>query len=262
MPRVTALYRYPVKGFTPETPDTLTVLESGRIAGDRALAFRFGDSELPEHAWSKKYGFAVLVNTPALARLNLVLDHQALRLAVRLDGQLLVEDGLDPAGRKRIAEAIERFVLSLPDNPLGAHPERRPLRLIGDAVTPRYQDSQHGQITLHSRETIDSLALALRQSEVDEVRFRSNIAIDGVAAWEEQDWIGRNIRIGGVQFEVLRPKVRCLATHANPQTGERDLPVMQTLVRAFQQQEPTLAVALTTAGPGGEIHVGDNITVM
>ena len=262
MPRVAALYRYPVKGFTPERCDALTVLESGRIAGDRALAFRFGDSELPETAWSKKYGFAVLVNTPGLARLNLSLDHEELRLAVRLDGQLLVEDGLDPAGRARIAEAIERFVLSLPDNPLGAHPERRPLRLIGDGVTPRYQDSEQGQITLHSRESIGSLALALRQSELDEVRFRSNIAVEGVSAWDEQDWIGREIRIGGVRFEVLRPKVRCLATHANPQTGERDLPVMQTLVRAFQQQEPTLAVALTTAGRGGEIHVGDTITLM
>ncbi len=262
MPRVATLYRYPVKGFTPEVTDTLRVLESGRIAGDRALAFRFGDSGLPETAWSKKYGFAVLVNTPGLARLNLTMDHEALRLAAHLDGQLLVEDGLDPAGRERIAEAIERFVLSLPDNPLGEHPERRPLRLIGDGVTPRYQDSEQGQITLHSRETIGSLAVALRQGELDDVRFRSNIAIDGVAAWEEQDWIGRNIRIGAVRFEVLRPKVRCLATHANPQTGERDLPVMQTLVRAFQQQEPTLAVALTTAGHGGEIHVGDTITVM
>ena len=262
MPRVAALYRYPVKGFTPETPNTLTVLESGRIAGDRALAFRFADSDLPESAWSKKYGFAVLVNAPGLARLDVRLDHQALRLSVHLDGRILVEDGLDPAGRTRIAEAIEYFVLSLPENPLAGHPERRPLRLIGDGVTPRYQDSEHGRITLHSTESVASLAQALRQSALDEVRFRSNITIDGVSAWEEQDWIGRNIRIGAVQFEVLRPKVRCLATHANPQTGERDLPVMQTLVRSFQQQEPTFAVALTTVGRGGEIHVGDTITVI
>jgi uncharacterized protein len=262
MPRVAALYRYPVKGFTPEASNTLTVLESGRIAGDRALAFRFADSPLPEDAWSKKYDFAVLVNTPGLARLNLAFDHRAQRLSIALDGQLLIEDALDPAGRGRIAEAIERFVLSLPENPLGPHPERRPLRLIGDGVTPRFQDSSHGQITLHARESIESLARALRRDELDEARFRSNIAVEGIAEWEEQDWIGRKIRIGSVEFEVLRPKVRCLATHANPQTGERDLPLMQTLVRAFQQQEPTFAVALTTAGRGGEIHVGDTITVL
>jgi uncharacterized protein YcbX len=262
MPRVAALYRYPVKGFTPETLDTLTVLESGRIAGDRALAFRFGDSELPETAWSRKYGFAVLVNTPGLARLDVRLNREALRLSVHLDGRLVVEDGLDSDGRRRIAEAIESFVLALPENPLAGHPERRPLRLIGDGVTPRYQDSELGQITLHSKESIASVAQALRQGGLDEVRFRSNIAIEGVAAWDEQDWIGRHIRIGEIRFEVLRPKVRCLATHANPQTGERDLPVMQTLVRSFQQQEPTFAVALTTVGSGGDIHVGDTITVL
>jgi uncharacterized protein YcbX len=262
MPRVAALYRYPVKGFTPEPGETLTILDSGRVAGDRTLAFRFGDSTLPESAWSRKYGFAVLVNTPGLARLDVAFDHRAQRLSVRLDGALLAEGALDAAGRKRISEAIESFVLSLPENPLAAHPERRPLRLIGDGVTPRYQDSEQGQITLHSRESLGSLAQALRRHELEEVRFRSNIAIEGVAAWEEQDWIGRTIRIGAVRFEVLRFKVRCLATHANPGTGERDLPVMQTLVRAFQQQEPTFAVALTTAGGGGEIHVGDTITVM
>jgi uncharacterized protein len=41
MPRVAALYRYPVKGFTPEACETLTVLDEGRIAGDRVLGIRF-----------------------------------------------------------------------------------------------------------------------------------------------------------------------------------------------------------------------------
>jgi uncharacterized protein YcbX len=259
MARVAALYRYPVKGFTPERPEALTVLATGRIAGDRALAFRFADAGLPEDAWSRKYGFAVLANTPGLARLDLRVDHHKRRLRIALDGQLLVEDELHPEGRKRIAAAIERFVLELPENPLAGHRERQPLQLIGDGVTPRYQDNQAGQITLHSRESVASVAVALRQAHIDEVRFRSNIAIEGVAAWEEQDWMGRHIRIGSVEFEVLRPKVRCLATHANPLTGERDLPVMQTLVRAFQQQEPTFAIALTTAGAGGEIRVGDAV---
>jgi uncharacterized protein YcbX len=86
--------------------------------------------------------------------------------------------------------------------------------------------------------------------------------IEGAAAWEEQDWIGRKVRIGTVELEVTRPKTRCLATHANPRTGERDLPVMQTLVRAFAQQDPTFAVALVASGRGGEIRVGDEVSVL
>ena len=48
MARVVALYRYPLKGFTPEECDTLTVLGGGRMAGDRVLGIRFADTEAPD----------------------------------------------------------------------------------------------------------------------------------------------------------------------------------------------------------------------
>ncbi len=262
MPHITALYRYPVKGFTPEACDALTVLDEGRIAGDRALGFRFADSGLPDTAWSRKYGYAVLANTPALARLIASFDPGARRLRIELDGHVLADEGLDPAGRQRLAAAVERYVLGLPDNPFIDHPERMPLELIGDGVTPRYQDSEQGQITLHSRESLSAVGRALGDPALDEIRFRSNIAIDGVAEWEEQDWVSKRLRIGALEFDVVRPKVRCLATHANPGTGERDLPVMQTLVSAFHQAQPTFAVALVTHGQGGTIRVGDEVSVI
>ena len=262
MPHVVALYRYPVKGFTPESCSALTVLEEGRIAGDRALAFRFADSGLPDHAWSKKYGFAVLANTPGLARLDVRFDHAARRLRISTGDEVLAEAGLDDDGRRELAAAVERYVLTLPDNPLVDHRERRPLELIGDGVTPRYQDSQRGEITLHARESVAAVAAALRKPDLDEARFRSNIVIEAAAAWEEQDWIGRKVRIGAVELEATRPKTRCLATHANPRTGERDLPVMQTLVRAFSQHDPTFAIALVASGRGGEIRVGDSVSVL
>ena len=261
MPRVVALYRYPVKGFTPESCEHLTVLPEGRVVGDRALAFRFADSGLPETAWSRKYGFAVLVNTPGLARLDVRFDHEARRLQISHEGVVLADAVLDDRGRERLSAAVERFTLELPDNPLAGHPQRRPLELIGDGFTPRFQDNRAGQVTLHSRESLAEVATALKDDALDELRFRTNIVIEGVRAWEEQAWVGRKIRIGSLEFDVPQAKTRCLATHANPSTGERDLPVMQTLVKAFQQKEPTFAIALLTSGPGGDIRVGDSVTV-
>jgi uncharacterized protein YcbX len=261
MPQVVALYRYPVKGFTPEACDALTVLEEGRIAGDRVLGFRFADSGLPESAWSRKTGYTVLANTPGVARLEVRFDHEARRLHIALNGEVLADEHLDSAGRKRIAAAIERYVLGLPDNPLAGHPQRLPLELIGDGATPRYTDSQRGEITLHSRESLASVAAAVKDTALDEVRFRSNIAIEGLPAWEEQDWVGRTVRIGRIEFEVTRPKVRCLATHANPSTGERDLAIMPILMKSFAQEQPTFAIAMVTSGAGGEIRVGDMVSV-
>jgi len=260
--RVVALYRYPVKGFTPEERETLTVLGEGRIAGDRVLAFRFANSGAPDSAWRKKQECVVLMNTPGLARLQVRLDHAALRLRVALDGAVLADEALDAAGRKRLAAALADYVLKLDENPLTGHPERLPLNLIGDGSVPRYQDNEGGQATLHSRESLAAVAAATGDPGLSEARFRSNIAIEGVSAWEEQDWMGRKIRVGEVEFEVARQKVRCLATHANPRTGERDIPVMQTLVKAFSQKQPTFAIGMVTRGAGGPIRLGDEVALV
>lgn len=259
MPRVVALYRYPVKGFGPEARDALTVLEQGRIAGDRVLGFRLADSTTPDDAWSRKYELVVLANTPGLARLAVRFDHETMRLSLAHDGVVLADETLDAAGRRRLCAALERYVLALPDNPLSGHPQRVPLRLVGDGLAPRYQDNVEGQATLHSRESLAAVAAAAGDPALDEVRFRSNIVIEGVKAWEEHDWFGRRIRIGEVEFDVVRHKTRCLATHANPRTGQRDIEMMPLLMRRFAQKEPTFAVGMVTSGSGRQIRVGDPV---
>lgn len=262
MPRVAALYRYPLKGFTPERCETLDVLPEGRIAGDRVLALRFANAPVADDQWCRKYEGVVLANTPGLARLTTSFDSRQLRLTIALGDSVLADEGLDTSGRQRIVDALTRYVLGLAENPLCGHPERLPLKLIGDGLTPRYQDNEAGQVTLHSRETILSAAVALDDPGFSEFRLRSNIAIEGIAAWEEQTWLGRSLRIGTVQFDVVKPKVRCLATHANPVTGERDRQVMQTLMQRFAQKEPTLGVGMLTRGAGGAIRIGDSVELM
>ena len=261
MPLVVALYRYPLKSFTPEECDDLTVLGEGQIAGDRALGLRFANSAVPDDVWSKKYDLLGLVNTPGLTRLHLRFDHKRLRLCISLEGAILVDEGLDEHGRKRIASAVEEYVFKLDQNSLSGHPERLPLRLVGDGVTSRYHNTEGGQVTLHSRKSLAAIAAAIGDPGLSERRFRSNIAVEGLEAWEEQSWLRRKVRIGQVNFEVVKPKVRCLVTHANPKTGEWDLPILTTLTKEFGQEKPTFAVAMVPSGGGGQIHVGDKVSL-
>ena len=95
MARVVALYRYPLKGLTPEECDTLTVLGEGRIAGDRVLGVRFADTEAPDDNWSRKHGMLALINTPGLARLRVTFDSKASRLRVSLRASVLVDEELN-----------------------------------------------------------------------------------------------------------------------------------------------------------------------
>jgi len=140
MPHVVALYRYPVKGFTPEACDSLTVLDEGRIAGDRGLGVRFADTEAADDAWSRKSGMVALINTPGLTCLNVRFDQESVRLQVSLGTSVLFDEALNSQGRLRLAAVLAAYVIKLDVNPLTDHPERLPLRVIGDGHSPRYHD--------------------------------------------------------------------------------------------------------------------------
>lgn len=272
MPRVTALYRYPIKGFTPEQHDELTVQPDGRIAGDRVLAFRFADAAEPEARdgldyWPKSKGLA-LESFPALAALRLAFDDAQQRVRLTHDDALLIDTALDEEGRTELVEIVTAFVMDSPDGKLLQREGRLPLVLVGDGESSRFQDRSRGFVTVHSEASVDALDQALGQP-VDDRRFRSNVVIDGVDAWDELDWQGE-VRIGDVRFTAEGPIVRCLATHANPDTGIRDAKVLTTLTRQIGQDQPTLGRLLLLdgvsgavgeqSGVGGVIRVGDEVT--
>ncbi|WP_309067566.1 MOSC domain-containing protein [Microbacterium sp.] len=261
MPIVKALYRYPVKGFTPEARDALTVQDDGRIAGDRVLAFRFADAARPEERdgldyWPKSRGLS-LMDFPALARIRVHWD--GVRLRLTLDGDLLADETLESAGRRRLADAVTAFVETTSDARRLRASGRLPLELVGDGAVPRFQDRPRGFASLHSTASVAALD-ALVDAPVDDRRFRSNIVIDGIDAWGELAWTGL-VRIGDVAFEVQKPIARCLAIHANPDTGERDARLLPTLTKRIGQDEPTLGTLLLPVGPGGVLRVGDDVAV-
>lgn len=278
MPRIAALYRHPIKGFTPERHDELTIQPDGRVAGDRVLAFRFADAAEPEQRdgldyWPKSRGLA-LESFPSLATLRVSYDQDARRVRIAHDESLLVEAVLDAEGRAELTEIITAFVMDSPEWKQLQRPGRLPLVLVGDGERSRFQDRSRGFVSVHSEASVQALDAALPNKApglvMDDRRFRSNIVIDGVDAWDELSWTGE-VRIGDVRFTAEGPIVRCLATHANPDTGIRDARVLTTLTREIGQSEPTLGRLLLlqgvsgavsdSGGVGGVIRVGDEVSV-
>nr|WP_201468656.1 MOSC N-terminal beta barrel domain-containing protein [Microbacterium hydrocarbonoxydans] len=271
MARVVSLYRHPVKGLTPESVDSMTVQPDGRIAGDRVLAFRFADAAIPEvhdglDHWPKAKGLS-LQDFPALATLKTTYDDRSRTVRIDLDGSPLVEAGLDDAGRAELADAVADFVLATPEGRRLRRPGRLPLVVVGDGITSRFQDRARGYVSVHSRASVNALGDALGLG-IDDRRFRSNIVIDDAGPWSELDWNG-TVTVGQVAFEAAGPIVRCLATHANPDTGVRDAKVLTTLTGALGQDEPTLGRLLLPGADsgaqdswaGGIISVGDEVHI-
>jgi hypothetical protein len=65
-------------------------------------------------------------------------------------------------------------------------------------------------------------AFAEDRPDLDPRRFRGNLWLDGLAPWEEFDLVGKRLRIGAAELDVVEPIGRCRATEANPDTGRRD----------------------------------------
>jgi hypothetical protein len=261
---VASLYRYPIKGFTREVCDSLRVLPGGRVAGDRVFSLRLGGSAVPDAGWGPKTESVVLVNTPALARLRLGFEMAANHATLHDgDGTLLFDGVLDDNGRVRFAAVVADAMQDQADSALAGRRDALPLRLVGDGVTPRYQDREPGYVTLHSRASAAAVAESIGEAAVlTEQRFRSNVALDGLAPWQEQDLMGRRLRIGEVELKIELPVTRCLATHANPSTGERDVALMQRLLQMRPgDARPTFAV-LTTSSLSGTIRLGDDVRVL
>ncbi|WP_312775725.1 MOSC domain-containing protein [Corynebacterium variabile] len=278
--KVTALYRYPVKGFTPQPCESLTVQPDGRIAGDRVLAVRFADSATPEDKdgldyWPKAKGLC-LQDFPTLARLRVDFDGRTLTFRDRTDNDaVLVSAGLDQTGRREICDALADWILAGPDAKRLARPGRLPLELVGDGESARFQDRPRGFVSLHSEESVREVEQANGAVPLDDRRFRSNVVIDGVPARTELDWAVDNtdLTVGAVRFTAQKTIVRCMAVTANPDTGVRDTNLLKVLTAEVGLAEPALGVLLlptdatgsgevgSDSGTGGVLRIGDQVSV-
>jgi len=262
MATVSRLYRFPVKGLTPAPVERVSLRADGAIEGDRVLGFLLADAGEEQRAgWWPKASFLTMQNTPDLALVSAAYDGATHVLSLSHAGAEFASGDVQvDMDRLRLAEALGALVATFDENPLVGHPERLPLNLVGDGSTPRFHDRTAHNVTLMGSASIAALEATIG-GDVDERRFRMNVTIDGLDAWEDLSWIGGAVRIGDLDFDVTGPIVRCLATHANPVTGERDLDVMQTLTREFDQERPTMGV-LAVPRTAGAIAVGDEVTLI
>jgi hypothetical protein len=91
---------------------------------------------------------------------------------------------------------------------------------------------------------------------VDPRRFRGNILFDGLPAWAEFGWIGREIRIGTARLKVFERIQRCAATNVNPDTAERDMNIPLTLRKGFGHLDLGVYAEVIA---DGEVKPGDEV---
>ena len=246
-PTVHSIYRYPVKGLSPEPLARARLAQGETLAADRRYAIENGPSAFdpaePRH--QPKMRYLMLMKNERLARLRTRYDDERHTLIVDYEGKEGARGDLRTAEGRA---AIERFFVSFCADEL-----RGPPRLL-HAPGFSFSDVAMKVVSIINLASVSSLENYVG-APVDPLRFRGNVYVTGWPAWRELDLVGQEIEVGpDVRLKIVKRIKRCAATNVDPATGIRDLAIPDTLMKMFGHADCGIYGQVIAAG---EISVGD-----
>ena len=246
---IAAIYRYPVKGLTPEPLDRVLLSPGQGLPQDRRFAIAHGSTRIDPTAptWMPKTNFLMLARNERLARLRTQFDETTGVLTIQRDGKTVANANIiEAAGRTVIEQFFAAYMAE----------ESRGAPKLVEAPGHMFSDTAAKVVSIIGLESVRDVERVVR-APVDARRFRANLYVEGGRAWQEFDWPGKEIRIGTTRLRVTKKIDRCAATNVDPETGQRDLNIPLALQRGFQHIEVGVYAEVLE---GGTIALGDPLT--
>ena len=248
----------PVKSISFQSIKSCEIIKNIGIVGDRIFAFSKGldlnQAQLFEKKLEERRGkwnkILTLKNSPSLNKYNFLFDNDKLTLTQNNNEILTIN--IDETGEY---ELLSNKILELESS------LKKPIYLMKNKDIPFFDTSISNKTILnHSISLINTKSVEDFQNktnqEIETQRFRGNIFVDGVDAWEERNWIGKIIKINDISFKVEKNIPRCVAINLKPNTDDNSLNLLQSLKKTYNHFD--MGVYLT-ALDNGPINIGDNI---
>lgn len=247
-PRIESLYRYPIKGLTAEPLLATTVEAGGCLPFDRAYAIENGGGRFDplRPKYLPKINFLMLMRNERLASLRSTFDDATETLTIYRDGSQVAQGQLKtPIGRQLIEQFLSSyFVRELRGGPKIVH-----------ATGHSFSDVPMKCLHIVNLASIRELKRVAGR-DIDPLRFRANVYIDGLEPWREFEWVNQNLQIGDAELAVLLRTERCDATNVDPETATRDMSIPSLLQRHWGHTDFGIYAKITK---GGEISIKDEI---
>jgi hypothetical protein len=247
---VRGLYRYPVKGLSAEAMQQMALTAGEAAPFDRVYAIENGpgrfDPANPHHL--PKINFLMLMRDERLATLKTRFDETTHTLTILRNGKQVARGQLStPLGRKM----IEQFLAAYMQTELRGAPR------IVFADGHSFSDMAAKCLHIISLDTLRELERAAG-TPLNPLRFRPNVVMEGLGAWQEFDWIGKTLSVGGARLRVLERTQRCAATDVDPETGKRDTAIPAVLQRTWGHADFGVYAQIAR---DGTIAVGDPLSL-
>jgi uncharacterized protein YcbX len=228
--RVVGLWRYPVKSMSAEPLTEVDVSWHG-FAGDRRWAFVRDGVPQSGFPW--------------------------LTLRERADLNHYRPSYVDPAQPDKSATVVQ--------TPAGVTYD------VTDPALAAELYPQGARVIKQNRGVFDTFPLSLITTQsiarlgemvgtqLDVKRFRPNLLVEasGNAPFQEDDWVGCTLRIGGMAMRVDKRDGRCAVITIDPVTTERNPTILRAVAR---NREGCLGIYGSTVAPG-RVALGDEVDV-
>ncbi|MEE8189015.1 MAG: MOSC domain-containing protein [Kiloniellales bacterium] len=246
---IARICRYPVKGLSAEQLEHVRLAPGEGLPHDRRFAIAHGatrfDPQAPE--WQPKTNYFMLMRDERLAQLRVAFDEERGTITISRAGKQVVSaKATEPLGRTLIDQFFAGF--------LGSAARGAPKLL--EAPGYMFSDVPEKVVSLINLASVSDLERVAR-APVDPLRFRANLYLEGLPAWAEMDWTGKEIGAGAARLRVMKPITRCAAINVDPETARRDMNLPLSLQRGFGHVRMGIYAEVLQ---GGEIATGDPVT--
>jgi uncharacterized protein YcbX len=246
--QIAGLYRYPVKGLSPEPLPRVALRAGETLPADRRYAIENGPSGFDPAApvWMPKSCFLMLMRNERLAGLRSHFEDHSNLLTIYETARLVARGDLETAEGRAAIEAW--FAANFAGELKG------PPKVISGGGHS-FSDVAKKVVSIINLGSIAAVE-AIVGLPVHPLRFRANLYVGGWPAWHEFELLGQTLAIGDARLKVVKRITRCAAINVDPESAARDLDIPPALMRRLGHSECGIYAEVIA---GGTIGVGDAI---
>jgi len=253
---ISSIHYCPVKSISFQSAESCEIKKNFGILNDRMFAFsRNVDLEkatlIEKNPNERKLNnFLTLKNSSVLNKYNFIYIGGKLILTID-DKELISISANDSSQRDLLSNKLIELEGSL----------IKPIFLLKNKNFPFYDTSHSNNVfnsmSLINLNSIEDFEKKINQ-KIESERFRGNFYVNGAAAWEERNWIGKTIKINNVSFKVEKNIPRCVAINLKPKTDDKTLNLLRSLKKTYNHFDMGIYLRVLN---DGEVKTGDTIEI-
>lgn len=252
-PIVSSIHFSPIKSLSFQSINTAIIKKDIGFEEDRIFAFsRAIDNSLAntiekDPSERELIHFLTLKNTPALNKYDFKFENGIISISEnnKQISTFPIED------KDAISKEISKLEPNLPV----------PIFLLKNELFPFYDttnsSSVSNTISLINLNSIKDFNQKINK-ETEFQRFRGNIYIKDLEAFEERNWINKTIKINEAEFKVLKHIPRCSATNLKVNSDQADINLPNELKKVYGHMD--MGIYLYPLN-NGKISVNDEINI-